>query len=358
MCHRQENCRMTIPYRVRRGIQRLLTTLGVLALISIAVLIAWLLWLSRYVIYTTEGAKLDFSLSLEYAQGEHAKPPIPGPGVNISYGNTDDLDNLPAGTLTKLSGWVVTADMLTKANFDATKAILDSLPEKSTILLDVRNVRGEAFYTTTLGRTSTNVDAQAVSALIQELVSKNHYLIARFSPWRDRWYILEDERTRVPYGLPLAGGNGSLWEDVSVRNLSHYWLNPASTGAQNHVVQIITELREMGFSEVVFSDFRFPNTDKIAFDGDKLSALNQAADTLLKASGSDSFAISFMSEQITLPEGRCRLYLDNVMASDIASVVEKLELSNPGVQVVFFTELMDTRFEDYSVMRPLELYQG
>lgn len=358
MCHRQERNLMTIPYRVRRGIQRLLMFLGALALVGIAVLIAWLLWLSRYVIYTDEGAKLDFGLSLEYAQGELAKPPAPGPDVNISYGNTDDLTPLPSGGLTKLSGWVVTSDMLTKDNFDATKAILEALPEKSTILLELRNVRGEAFYTTAFGRTANKVDTEAVTALIKALAGKNHYLIARFSPWRDRWYILEDERNRVPYGLPLAGGNGSLWEDVSIRGLSHYWLNPASTGAQNHIVQLVTELREMGFSEVVFSDFRFPNTDKIAFDGDKTEALNQAAATLVKACGSDSFAVSFMNENITLPEGKCRLYLDNVMASDIPALVEKLQLNNPGAQLVFFTELMDTRFEDFGVMRPLELYQG
>lgn len=358
MCHRQKNCLMTIPYRVRRGIQRLLITLGVLALISVAVLIAWLLWLSRYIIYTDSGARLDFGLSLEYSQGEIATPPPSGPAVNITYGNTDELTPLPAGSLQKLSGWVVSADMLTKENLASTKAMLEALPAKSTILLELRNVRGEAFYTTELGRTSNKVDAAAVTTLIRELASREHYLIARFSPLRDRWYILEDERTRVPYGLPIAGGNGSLWEDVSIRGMSHYWLNPASTGAQHHIVQLVTELREMGFDEVVFSDFRFPNTDKISFEGNRTEAINQAAATLVKASGSNSFAVSFMGEHITLPDGRCRLYLDNVMASDIAATVEKLQVENPGAQLVFFTELMDTRFEEYGVMRPLELYQG
>ena len=114
----------------------------------------------------------------------------------------------------------------------------------------------------------------------------------------------------------------------------------------------------MGFDEVLFSDFRFPNTDKISFDGDKTQALNQAAATLVKASGSDSFVISFVGEHVTLPDGRSRLYLENVLASDIAALVERVQVEHPDTQLVFFTELMDTRYEDYGVMRPLELYQG
>ena len=158
----------------------------------------------------------------------------------------------------------------------------------------------------------------------------------------------------MPYGLPLKGGNGSLWEDVSIKNLSHYWFNPASTGTLNFLVQIVTELRTMGFDEVVFSDFRFPNTEKIKFTGDKTQALNEAAQTLVRSCATDSFAVSFVGTHFTLPEGRCRIYLENVAATEISSVAASLALDNAAAQLVFLTDTLDTRYTAYSVLRPLE----
>lgn len=349
---------MTIPYRIRRGLQRFFITIGVLALVCIAAIAAWMLWLSRYVVYTDEGAKLDFSLSFGDAEGVIAQPPSAGPDVSISYGNTDDLLSPPSTALKQMEGWVVTTDMLTSKNLPGTKAALEALPEGSTVLLDIRNVRGEFYYTSELGRNPDKVDAAAVTELIRSLQEKDCYLIARFPAFRDRWYFLADETTRVPYGLPRAGGNGSLWEDVSIKNLSHYWFNPASTGTLNYLVQIVTELRSLGFDEVVFSDFRFPNTDKITFSGDKTEALNEAAETLVKACATDTFTVSFTGNHFTLPQGRCRLYLEDVAAADISELVASLTLEDPTAQVVFLTDLLDTRYEAYSVLRPLEVSQS
>lgn len=355
MRHRQENCLMTIPYRVRRALQRLFITVGVLSFLFILAFGAWMLWLNRYVIYTDDGAKLDFNLPLTFPQGQIAQPPTGTPDVSISYGNTDELNGLPAGALQQIQGWVITTDMLTTKTLAATQTALEALPAGSTVLLDIRNARGEFYYTSSLGRAPSGVDTAAVTQMIRDLQKKGCYLIARFPAFRDRWYFLADEMGRVPYGLPLAGGNGSLWEDVSIKNLSHYWFNPASTGAQNFLVQIVTELRALGFDEVVFSDFRFPNTDKINFSGDKTEALNEAAKTLVQACATDSFAVSFTGTHFELPEGRVRIYLENVAAADIPTITAELTLENPQAQLVFFTDTMDTRYEAYSVLRPLDL---
>ena len=355
MRHRQKISLMTIPYRVRRGLQRFFITAAVLALVFIAAFGAWMLWLSRYVVYTDDGAKLDFSLTFDHAEGEIARPPEGENNVSISYGNTDDLDNLPSETLSKLEGCTVSMNMLTTENFAATKAALDALPEGATVLLDIRNVRGEFCYTSSLGRAAGKVDTAAVDGLIRDLQSKNCYLIARVPAFRDRWYFLEDEMGRVPYGLPVAGGNGSLWEDVSIQGLSHYWFNPASTGTLNYLVQIVNEVKDLGFDEVLFDDFRFPNTEKIKFEGDKLEALNSAAETLMQACATDSFVVSFASSQITLPGSRCRLYLEDVAAADIPGLVASLNLETAETQLVFLTDLLDTRFTAYGVLRPLDI---
>lgn len=346
---------MTIPYRIRRALQRFAVTLGVLAVLGTVAMAAWMLWLNRYVIYTDDGAKLDFSLSFNKDEGVIAQPPESTPQVNISYGDTDELLGLPAGSLKQMEGVVVTADILNSKNFAATKAALEALPAGATVLLDVRNVRGEFFYLSALGRNANGIDAGAVSALIADLQKKSCYLIARFSAFEDRWYFLDDEKTHGPYGLPHSNGKGELWEDTSTKNMSHYWFNPASAGALNFLVQIATELRALGFDEVVFSTFRFPNTDNIKFTGDKTQALNEAAQTLVRSCATDSFAVSFVSTHITLPEGRCRLYLENVAAADIPAVAAALNLEDPTAQLVFFTDTLDTRYTAYSVLRPLDI---
>lgn len=342
---------MTIPYRIRRGLQRFFVAISILALFAVVLLAAWMLWLSRYVIYTEDGAKLDFGLTPNLSQGELAKPPSTEETVHISYGNTDELINLNNKELQKLAGFTISAEMLT--DLPAVQAAAAQLPAGTAVLLDVKNVRGEFYYQSLLGPAPKNVDTAGITQLLSTLKQKGCYLIARFPAFRDFYFIMEDQTSRVPYGLPKAGGNGSLWPDKSIPNAQHYWLNPASAGALNYVVQIVTELRTLGFDEVVFSDFRFPNTDGIRFDGDKAATLNQAAQTLVQACATDTFAVSFVGSHIALPQGRCRLYLENVPAADIPALVAQLTLENPNAQLVFLTDLLDTRYNDYGALRPL-----
>ena len=352
MRHRQENCFMTIPYRVRRGLQRFFVTAGVLALLAVVALAAWMLWLSRYVIYTDEGAKLDFGLSFEHNEGEIAQPPSTRPSVPISYGNTDELINVDK-ELAQIAGYTITTDMLT-GQLPSVQAALAELPAGSVVLLDVKNLRGEFYYTSALGKNPKNTDVEAITELIRDLKSKGCYLIARFPAFRDYWYFIDDQAGHVPHGLSKANGR-ALWEDRSVKNNVHYWFNPSSTGTLNFLVQIITELNLLGFDEVLLSDFRFPNTEDLEYTGDKTEALNQAAKTLAQACATDTFAVSFVSNQISLPEGRCRLYFENVAATDIPQLAASLNLPNPSVQLVFLTDLTDTRYDKYGVLRPLEL---
>lgn len=342
---------MTIPYRVRRGLRRFFITLGVLMLLSAVALAVWLMWLSRYVIYTDEGARLDFGLSMSYPQGEVATPSATRPSVQISYGDGEELPEQSQSSFVKLEGYAISYEMLAE-NLSGVQSAVADIPAGAQVMLDVKNNKGEFLYSTTLGRNPQNVDAAGVTDLIRQLVQKDCYLIARLPAFRDYWYFLDDETTRVPYGLPKVDGNGALWLDGSGPS---YWFNPASSGALNFLVQIVNELRAMGFDEVVFSEFRFPNTDQIRFEGDKTDALNRAAKTLVQACANDSFTLSFTGSHVTLPQGRCRLYLENCAAADIATLVPQLGVENPEVQVVFLTDLMDTRYAEYGVLRPLDI---
>ena len=342
---------MTIPYRIRRLLRHAAVTVLVLVLFSAAVLASWLLWLNRYVIYTEDGAKFDFSLSQVQPSGVPATPPAPGETVSIVYSDTEEQPQEKPKELAQIIGYTVSIEQLEKKPDEVMAALL-ALPEGSAVALELKTIRGNALYASSLSRTYEQVDIEKIDQLIRMLQENDLYLIAKIPAFRDHWYFEDNMRTNKSQGLPHVSEDGSLWVD---RDGPHYWINPASAEGLNHLVQVITELRTMGFDEVMLYDFRFPNTDNISFTGNKDETLQNAAITLAQMCTTERFALSFVSSKIILPTGRCRLYAEGVAASDIPTFLSGLGLSDPLAQVVFTTDLLDTRFDSYSVLRPLDV---
>lgn len=344
---------MILPYRARRALRNFFAVLLGLVLLAAVILFCWVLWLNRYVVYSQDGARLDFSQSVEYAPGQTPVEPeaVTLPQIHINLSEDDPEYIPPSNELTQFVGYYVTVDQL-KEDFDAVAAQLEALPDGSVIALDVKDVRSYAYYTSAIADESPKFDTSRLDDLITGLQEKGHYLIARLPAFQEYYYILADESTRVKYGLPKATGSGALWLDSE---WSCYWLNPQSDGTMTRLIQLITELRSLGFDEVVLTDFRFPNTDKIRFEGDRLEALNETASMLVKTCATDTFCVSFArsTADLTLPQGRTRLYLTGVSAADADEEAAKSGLADPAAQVVYVTETSDTRYEEFSVLRPL-----
>ena len=113
----------------------------------------------------------------------------------------------------------------------------------------------------------------------------------------------------------------------------------------------------MGFDEVVFTDFCFPPTTDILYEGDKLTALNETAQYLAYNLATAEFCVSFLcnEEGFVLPEGRTRLYRDGVDASLVQSVAETAAVPDAQINLVYLTEVSDTRFDAFGVLRPLPI---
>ncbi len=336
-----------IPYRVRSALRNFSVTLLVLLLIAAGILLCWLLWLNRYVLYTRDGALLNFDLSMEFPQGQLAEPPAPGETIDIYYNEGANVITPESTELTQLSGFYVSGTMLSK-NFDAVETALKSVPAGTPVLLDVKNIRGEFYYTTNLGQNASSVDTARMDDLIGYLQQTDHYLIARVPALRDYWFGLNN----VDNGI-FNPNRWSLWMDSD----RCYWLNPLADGTLTYLIQIATELRLMGFDEVVFTDFAIPDTQKIYFPDDRVAAINDTAAKLVNVCSTDSFAVSFSNSADTfvLPEGRSRLYLENVAAAQAAGIAQRTGLADPEIRLVFLTDLMDTRFDSYGAMRPVKI---
>lgn len=335
-----------LSYRTRRGLRRLYTVLLVLALLAAVGLLCWLLWLNRFVIYTKDGVKLDFNLSGDFQNGQLAGTPSTENTIYINYDQTEPTEP-PSTELQQMSGYYIPAADL-RGDINALKEQISQLPKGTPVMLDVKNIKGEFYYSSNVGNPSAAVSQAAVDDLIAFLREGNYYVIARMPALRDYLFGLNN----VPCGL-FKVNIVALWMDPD----RCYWLNPTADGTVQNLVRIVTELRTLGFDEVVFYDFRFPDTDQIRFDGDKAAALAQCAQTLVSACSSETFTVSFTSTDpaFPLPDGRCRLYMENIAAEEVSLMAEQFLLADPEVRMVFLAGTNDNRYDDYGVLRPLEM---
>ena len=347
---------MTIPYRTRRAFKHIFTVLLALALVSLFVLMCWLLWLDRFVVYTKDGAFLDFSQDNKLLSGQLATPTEPKPTVPIHFGD-DDVE--VTTELGQMIGYYITEGDLSapqnsrKPQEDSAKKIdtliakIRKLPAATPIKLDVKSIKGRFFYSSTVSdKRSGLINTEKVDELISVINEQNLYLIAELPAFRDYYFGLNN----VPYGLHHTSGR-YLWMDES----GCYWLNPTSQGTITFLAQILTELKGLGFDEAVFSDFRFPNTENILFKDNKAAAIENAAKTLVTACASETFAVSFIGDaKFPLPEGRCRLYMEDIAASDCETVAGQTGLQTPEINLVFLADSHDTRYDKFSVLRHLD----
>ena len=333
---------MIFSYRTRQIIKNVAVILLVVLLVLALVLSCWFVWLDRYVVYTRDGVKLDFNLS-GFAPGVRPERPEKET-VSIYYNEGDDTINTST-ELTQMIGYYVDAAAL-EEDITAVRDQLKQLPSGTAVMVDVKSIYGNFFYSSSVSdKRNSNIDTAAMDSLIKLMQTNELYAIAKLPALRDYYYGLN----HVPDGLPLPGGY--LWMDEDYC----YWLNPASDGTMTYLAQIIVELRNLGFDEVVLDDFYFPDEDDIVFKGDKDEAIAKAAETLVTACATETFAVSFVGQKASfpLPQGRSRLYLENVAAADTAGAAMGSGIENTAVNLVFLTEVHDTRFDVYSVLRPL-----
>ena len=77
----------------------------------------------------------------------------------------------------------------------------------------------------------------------------------------------------------------------------------------------------------------------------------------MEACGSSRFAVSFVvsDSEFALPAGRTRIYLEGITASEAKQQAEKATVPDNLINLGFITDLKDSRFDNYSVLRPITL---
>lgn len=336
-----------LTWRTRKRLKTSAIVLGSIAALSTLLWVCWVLWLGRFVVYSRDGVRLDFDW---VTPGSFvAAVPPEEPTINIRYDDGDEPVVEKSRELEKLTGCTISIDMLTGDIAELDEAIRQQ-PKGTAIALELKSGSGNFYYKTSMpkAKVSSKVDTDALGELLDYLAKADYYTIAMVPAFRDRAYGLDN----TSYGIHHSSGR-YLWAGDD----KCYWLDPAKNGTRAWLVEIASELRDLGFDEVVFTDFCFPPTEDILYEGDKLAVLNETAAHLVYNLATEDFCVSFLcsEEGFRLPEGRTRLYRDKVDASMAQSVAEGVTVPDTQINLVYLTEAMDTRFDAYSVLRPLQL---
>lgn len=340
---------MELTYRTRQNVKRGIVIALAAALILMVVWGCWLVWIDRHIVYTREGAVIDFALTKQDpGPGQLAVPPQDGEPVSIYYNDGSEYAVVDTD-LRQIAGYYITTDML-QNDMDTIRAAIEALPVGTAVMMEVKSIRGSYYYTTNIQGTypATGMDLTAVDQLIADIASRNLYFIASVPALRDRNFGAEN----VGAGLPFVGGDGALWVDDS----NCYWLNPTSANVTDYLATIGRELKNLGFDEVMFTDFRMPDSAEVEFSGNKVTAIQAAADYLVAECATDRFTVSFLATGSTVKpvEGRSRLYLTGVSATGAAAAAAGYTMEDPAAGIVFLTDSFDTRYEAFGVLRPMD----
>ena len=334
-------------YRNKRKLRQFLIVLAVLFVILAAFCAIRFIYLQRFLVYENGTVKLDYAQDL--IKEQQSSPHWDRSDIEIITEEAVQVEiDFTEEPLQQLSGLYITTQML--LDMDAVSAALGELEEEpDAVMLDLKSIYGNFYYSSGLhGAQTSSADIGAIDAMIDTFAARSDlYLIARIASLSDTNFALANQSC----GLPLR--SGALWMD----NEGCYWLDPMKQPVQEYLVAIAQELAAMGFDEVVFDDFRIPDSQNIIYSSEltREDAAAEAAAALKDLLSADGIRVSFNSSNAGVAEASDRVFLVTDNGSAVAELVSGLQdsVEDPAAQIVFLTASRDTRFEGYGILRPL-----
>ena len=329
--------------------KQVLIILAVVFVIVFMFCLCRFIYLQRFLVYSGGKVSLDYNQSLARDPEKSRKEQWDPSTVQIITQEAAIQEvNASEEPMKRLTGFYISTDML--KDLDALQAALAEQDEVKTVMVELKSVYGNFYYSsgTSGAKYTTAADVPAVDDFLDHLADKDGvYLIARIASLSDPNFALSHQSC----GLPLR--SGALWVDEN----NCYWLDPMATAVQEYLVTIAQELAIMGFDEVVFDDFRIPESTNIVYRSElsRQDAAAEAAKAIRSMLETDPIRVSFNSSNPQVAEVSDRVYLVTDNGAAVANLVDgvKEPLEDPEAQIVFITASRDTRFDGYGLLRPL-----
>ena len=334
---------MRLSYRNKLRIKKLLKFLGITLAVCLILGVVLLIYLEPYVVYDREGAHLELEpgeTELAVPESTAPRPVITDPKIVYSQ------EPVAEKMILDMGGYYITTSML--ADPQAVMTALQEAPAGCAVMIELKSRFGNFYYSTEVyGAPRADVDTAAIDGIIAYLEEKGFYTIGVISAYSDYTFALENQSC----GLPMA--SGALWWD----DYNCYWLDPANETVSGYLMDTVRELGELGFEEVAFSNFLFPDAQSIVYSSEmtRTQVIEQAAGDLTAMAQGSGVKISFVTEQTDFPGRLCtgRLYIPNVDGSRVERYVGSYRDLGNMKELVFLANSRDTRFEGYAQLRPL-----
>ncbi|MBQ7565536.1 MAG: hypothetical protein IJT18_00295 [Oscillospiraceae bacterium] len=323
--------------KLNTAVRVVLIVLAAIALLAVLRFV----YLGRFLVYDEHGVHFDRSGSSLAAQ-EQAQETPSGEFKLISETPKEEIAAEPETP--KISGLYLTAEQLMDEDV---RAALDPLPENcNTVMLDMKTLTGKALYPSTLCDT-VKADTDAIESFVQGISLKSSASpVARIPAYRDSAFALSD------YSNALAIRGGALWMDAN----GSYCLDPAKDAVREYLIATAEELSALGFREIVFDGFDFPQSTYIVYPGDGQQAAREAAAVIAEALAEKNISVSFGSTDPEIMALSAHAWIETSGGELVSSLVRDYGAYLPEGEktLVFLTSSKDTRFADYGVLSPPE----
>ena len=132
---------MSLTYRTKRRLHRAGLIGAIVLLVAILVGFCWVIWLERYIVYTRDGATLNFDLVNTPSAGQLAMPPSVGETVPIYVNEGLDAIDLER-ELQQLKGYYIDGETL-QSDVAAVREMVATLPSGAAVMVELKSIWGQ-----------------------------------------------------------------------------------------------------------------------------------------------------------------------------------------------------------------------
>lgn len=245
-------------YRGRKTVTDILRMIAIALAVVVVLVLAGVVYLQRYMVYTDDGVRLDLPPFLQMFRQE--KPKEPGGSASLPDPSDVSLIENPVTVQPEPEpepeppGFALSLTVDEVVNGTATARLEESGAEA--VILEVKDQMGQLSWPSeqTIASWSHVNGRQEVADALKRWNEGEVYTIARVHCFRD---------DTVPYynnrlALRWAGTEWNWRDELSLR-----WTSPAREEIRAYNAALCAEVAALGFDEIVLEEFYFPVTGKL-----------------------------------------------------------------------------------------------